>query len=156
MLGLCEKPCATSRALYRTISLYSFHFVTKTHVYQISTTHLGVWTTGLNASCFASEFSSAWIASFHIGQSFLCQRSLTICGSISSSLLVMPKAILNANISFITILSQSKISLVWIYIIYISLFPDTYISLRDASLGGSILGDDFDTIFITCFMNEES
>jgi len=43
----------------------------------------------------------------------------------------------------------------------ILLFPDTWISSRNASSGGpslgeSILEDDFDTIFITCFMNEKS
>jgi hypothetical protein len=38
----------------------------------------------------------------------------------------------------------------------ILLFPDTWISSRDASSGESILEDDFDTILITCFINEKS
>jgi len=38
----------------------------------------------------------------------------------------------------------------------ISLFSGTYISSRDASSGGSILGDDFDIIFNACFMDKKS
>jgi hypothetical protein len=38
----------------------------------------------------------------------------------------------------------------------ISLFPGTYISSKDASSGGSILEDDFDIIFIACFMDKKS
>jgi len=36
----------------------------------------------------------------------------------------------------------------------ISLFPGTCISSKDASSGGSILGDDLDIIFIACFMDK--
>jgi len=38
----------------------------------------------------------------------------------------------------------------------ILLFSGTCISSRYASSGGLILGFDFNTIFITCFMDEES
>jgi hypothetical protein len=59
------------------------------------------------------KFNCLWIVFFHIDQSFLCQHSLTVCGSILSSLLVMSKATLNANMLFITIFFLFKISHVW-------------------------------------------
>ena len=59
MPSLCEKPCATSRALYLIISFFSLHFHTNTHLYLPGTTPLGVWTTSPNTSRFSSEFNFA-------------------------------------------------------------------------------------------------
>lgn len=49
---------------------------------------LGIWAIGPNTSLFARESNSAWISHFHIDQSFLHRHSSTVCGSLSSSLLV--------------------------------------------------------------------
>ena len=65
--SLCEKPCATNRALYLMIPLFSLCFRTTTHLYPTGFTSLGVWTTGPKTSRFVNEFNSAYIASFHFG-----------------------------------------------------------------------------------------
>ena len=58
-----------------------------------------------------SELNSTWIASFHIGQSFLCSHSSTVCGSYSLSLLlVISRATLYENMLLTTILFISHIS----------------------------------------------
>ena len=46
ILGICENPWATSRAFYLTISPFSFHFHTKTHLYPTGFTPSGVQTIG--------------------------------------------------------------------------------------------------------------
>ena len=104
MSGSCEKPYAISYALYQTISLFSFRILTKTYLYPTGITYLGVSTICVNISRFVSEFNCFWITSFHISQSFLCRHSFIICNSISSLFLVMSKATLNPNTSFIIIL----------------------------------------------------
>jgi len=129
MPSLSEKPCATSHVLYKTISLFSFCFLTKIHLYPTGITPLGVWTIGPNTLLFASEFNSVWIVFFHIGQSFLYQHSSTVYGLISSLLLVMLKETLNKNTLFMIILFWSKISYVWTYIVYEDLIIFRYLDL---------------------------
>ena len=107
-----EKPCATNRALYLMISLFSLHFHTNTHLYPTSFTSSGVWTTGPKTFRFVNEFNSAYIASFHFGQSFLCQHSSTFRGSGSSSFLMILEATWKAKILLITTLFRSHFSLV--------------------------------------------
>ena len=53
------KHCATRRALYRTISLFSFLFRKKTHLYPTGLTFSGVGTTGPKTSILAKQFNYA-------------------------------------------------------------------------------------------------
>ena len=77
---------------------FSFCFSTNTHLYLTGFMFSSVWTTSPNTSCFAYEFSSVWIVSFHFDESYLFRHSSTVCGSWSSSFLMMPMATWNVNI----------------------------------------------------------
>jgi hypothetical protein len=103
MPGLYENSCATRRALYLTISFFSFRFRTNTHLYPIGFTPLGVWTTGPKTSCFASEFNYVWISSFHFSQSFFHRYSLIDLGSRSLFSLMISSDILYEKILLIII-----------------------------------------------------
>ena len=86
------------------ISLFPLCFLTNTHLYPTCFTPIGVWTTSPKTSHLINEFNSAYIASIHFGQSFLCRHSSTFCGSGSSSFLMMSKATWKEEILLITIL----------------------------------------------------
>ena len=59
MQGLCEKPFATSHALYFIVSFFSLCFRTNTHLYPTGITSLGVWIASPNISHYTSEFDFA-------------------------------------------------------------------------------------------------
>ena len=94
-------------ALYLMISLFSLRFLTNTHLYPTGFTSSSVWTTGPKTSHFVNEFNSAYIASFHFGQSFLCRHSSTFRGSGSSSFFMISEATWKTKILVIIILFRS-------------------------------------------------
>src|SRR5438105_2736518 len=81
MPGLCVNPCATSLALYLTISLFSFLLWTKTHFDSIGKVFRGVGITAVNTSCFLSERNFTSIASFHLIQSERLMHFVMVLGS---------------------------------------------------------------------------
>ena len=102
-----ERPCATNRALYLMISLFSLRFRTNTHLFPTGFILAGAWTTGLKTSRLINECNSACIASLHLGQSFLCLHSFVFCGSGSLSFCMMSKATWKAKILFTSKLFRS-------------------------------------------------
>ena len=112
--NLYKKSYATNHALYLMISLFSLCFYTNTYLYPKNFKSSGFWTIGQKISRFVNEFNSAWIASFHFDQSFLCQHSSTFCESRFSSFLMMSKATTKAKILLITILFWSYF-LSWVH-----------------------------------------
>ena len=92
MPSLCEKPCATKRALYLMISLSSLRFRTNTHLFPTGFYTCRCLDYRSKTSRFINECNSACIASFYLGQSFLCLHSFVFCGSGSSSFCMMSKA----------------------------------------------------------------
>ena len=110
MSCLCEKPYATNRALYLMISLFSLRFCTNIHLFPTGFILAGIWTTGQKTSRFINECNSVCIASFHLGQSFLCLHSFVFCGSESSSFCMMSKATWKEKILFTSKLFRSHFS----------------------------------------------